>query len=540
MATQRLYPPYIDGKLPAQPYAGTFKIPFTMNRAVGTSDFNAIQIRMRSVFTDQLIAEVATNKYSGGMAEFNLSNSSLTAGQYYKVQLAYVQNESVGYYSTVGIVKFTGDLPTLRLDGMTETIEGSGVYKNTETYFGIYTPPSADSSEKEFSYRFEVYQGNRTLYDTGNLLHKADSEKDEFTLPLQLGANEQCRLKYSVITINNITCNTTYVIEGASENTEEIKGELIATEIKDEAFIEVILQFNDSVSASEKDGKYKLWRYNIDTNTSLLLGTITMQNIQNIQDVIIYKDYELEQGCTYRYSIQRVDESTHTVSPALESEAIFVDFEDMYLYDGERQLRLRFDPKISSFKTTVLESKIDTLGGTYPIFFRNSAVKYKEFPLSALVSMLMDENEQFLSWKDGEDYRSRTAATPDDNDTFENYTNFSARNIKKEREFKLAVMDWLNNGEVKLFKSPTEGNYIVRLMNISLSPNDTLGRMIHTMSAQAYEVANTKDRVLRDKSFKAIIDPTSFTYKYLYDKDGLQLKDSQNALLVYEDINYAR
>jgi hypothetical protein len=44
----------------------------------------------------------------------------------------------------------------------------------------------------------------------------------------------------------------------------------------------------------------------------------------------------------------------------------------------------------------------------------------------------------------------------------------------------LEVLEWLNNGEAKIFRSPTEGNYIVRLMNVSLTPNDTLGRMLHT------------------------------------------------------------
>ena len=33
------------------------------------------------------------------------------------------------------------------------------------------------------------------------------------------------------------------------------------------------------------------------------------------------------------------------------------DFEDAFLYDGERQLKIRFNPKVSSFKTTVLDSK---------------------------------------------------------------------------------------------------------------------------------------------------------------------------------------
>jgi hypothetical protein len=66
-----------------------------------------------------------------------------------------------------------------------------------------------------------------------------------------------------------------------------------------------------------------------------------------------------------------------------------------------------------------------------------------------------------------------------------------------EKEFKMEVMNWLNNGEPKLFRSPAEGNYLVRLMNISLSPNDTLGRMIHTFSATAYEVGKSDWRNLK-------------------------------------------
>jgi hypothetical protein len=59
-----------------------------------------------------------------------------------------------------------------------------------------------------------------------------------------------------------------------------------------------------------------------------------------------------------------------------------------------------------------------------------------------------------------------------------------------ERRFKLEALEWLNNGKMKLFRSPTEGNYIVRLMNISLSPEETLGRMLHSFNSTAYEIAN--------------------------------------------------
>jgi hypothetical protein len=72
----------------------------------------------------------------------------------------------------------------------------------------------------------------------------------------------------------------------------------------------------------------------------------------------------------------------------------------------------------------------------------------------------------------------------------EKTTNLIGSNLTNERIFKLKVLEWLTNGEAKLFRSPTEGNYIVRLMNTSLAPNDTLGRMLHTFSTTAYEVAD--------------------------------------------------
>ena len=69
-------------------------------------------------------------------------------------------------------------------------------------------------------------------------------------------------------------------------------------------------------------------------------------------------------------------------------------------------------------------------------------------------------------------------------------------NYTAERKFKLSVLEWLTNGEPKLFRSPTEGNYVVRLMNTSLSPNDTLGRMLHTFSSTGYEIMdNTIDNL---------------------------------------------
>ena len=68
-------------------------------------------------------------------------------------------------------------------------------------------------------------------------------------------------------------------------------------------------------------------------------------------------------------------------------------------------------------------------------------------------------------------------------------TNLTDNNIFIERKFREKVEEFLNNGDYKLFKSPTEGNIVVTLMNVTLTPNQTLGRMIYSFNATAYEVA---------------------------------------------------
>ena len=42
--------------------------------------------------------------------------------------------------------------------------------------------------------------------------------------------------------------------------------------------------------------------------------------------------------------------------------------------------------------------------------------------------------------------------------------------------------------DIKLFKSPTEGNILVKLMNITFEPVASLGRILYSFSANAVEI----------------------------------------------------
>ena len=126
---------------------------------------------------------------------------------------------------------------------------------------------------------------------------------------------------------------------------------------------------------------------------------INLINFKNwfIMNNYVFKDYTIEQGIFYQYRYFIIDKHGYLSNGNI-SNIVYSDFEDIFLFDGKKQVKIRFNPKVSSFKQTILESKIDTIGNKYPSFFRNGYVEYREFPINGLISYIMDddvENEFF-------------------------------------------------------------------------------------------------------------------------------------------------
>ena len=67
---------------------------------------------------------------------------------------------------------------------------------------------------------------------------------------------------------------------------------------------------------------------------------------------------------------------------------------------------------------------------------------------------------------------------------------FSQYDYIHEKDFRNKVLDFLYNGQPKLFKSPTEGNVIVRLMDINCVPVQSLDRMLYSFASNGNEIAD--------------------------------------------------
>lgn len=473
----KLYPPYIDGKIIAQ-VGSTLKIPFEMNRAVSSNEIKAISAKIKTATTSIEVATLTSinDIRLAPIAEFNIENI-LTIGQFYKIQLAYIDNNDVvGYYSTVGIFKYTA-MPQVEISGLTSGTTN----QHLSVYQGVYKNPG-DITEKEYSYKFEVFNENELFYSSGEQIHNSENEIDIFSLPVMLSLGIRYTLTYTITTINGLIVPISYYIIDSvlSDIPSNIQGALTATLNRDEGCVSIdFVQPNNTTQTYA--GNYRLLRF-IDNKYEIIDTFIISTN----ELKHIYNDYTVQQGITYKYALQQVGDNIY--GQKIYSNEVYADYEDMFLYDGHKQLKIKFNPKVASFKTTILEQKTDTLGGKYPIFFRNGNTSYKEFPISGLISILGDDNQAFVKYD------------------AEKHTNLTADMISAEREFKLEVLNWLNNGKPKLFRSPTEGNYIVRIMNVSLSPNETLGRMLHTFSAQAYEIMDNNFNTLLENGLIGSVD----------------------------------
>ena len=514
----KLYPPVIEGTIPAFNGA-TLVVPFSMNRAVSKADIGGFSAKIKTVQSNTFVVTLNNGVLRDGYAEFNIEGLwTPKAGQYYKLQLAYIGTDNtVGYYSTVGVVKYC-NVPSdaVYIENLNISTKNIFMYD----FIGVYDH-SADPMEKVFQYRFVLYKNDDIEYDSGWLLHDAtkdmttDTSIDSYTFLDDLEENVDYFIQYKVITVNGLELNTgKYPLIAMPEFSMSFNLTLNAT-VDDHGFengyVSIIAQgeINNGIEQIIS-GKFKIYRCNVRTprHWEPIFNFVLQQEKPSS---FIWKDFTVEHGETYKYKICQYNDSGILTTGAYSNE-VYVDFEDMFLFDGKRQLKIRFNPKVSSFKNDILESKLETIGSKYPFFFRNGHVHYKEFPISGLISYLTDNDELFKPleemYLDNENLaRNSTpsveslytktpnwkqenwgAATEYVYDKHFKTTDLLNYNLAAEKKFKLDVLEWLTDGKPKLFRSPVEGNYIVRLMNTTLTPNDTVGRMLHTFQCTAYEI----------------------------------------------------
>ena len=531
----RLYPPYIDSKLPGQ-QGNTIRIPYVHNRSVHPDEVRGFSLYVKTLSGQQVLERELIIKPEGNNAIFAIpEENKLREGQYYKAQIAYInKNNEIGYWSDAGVFKYVSPNIECRFDEE---------YFNTLTYEfnGIYNY-RADLSEKPKYYCFTLYEdqkGTKVLETSGKQLYNSANDvepgESHHSWVCTRARNEIDGgfIQYEVETVSGLIVKTgvkpmeIQITElEVDKYLQSLHKLLIAENNYEEGCIDLKCRSGD---ASSLCGSFVIERADSRSNFMdwTLISRVDIEHNFSEGVCLMWRDYTVEQGVSYRYAIQRtiqtkdgpdwceIEYFMNDINGQWE-DYVTADFEDIFLADlGNKnnelkQLKIRYNPKVSLFKPTILESKTDTIGGQYPFVFRNGDVRYYEFGLSGLISYLGD-NEGLFAKRETLGYVGKSANNGGLNElagqlrsrTKETkklprsaHTNLTTDNFVTERDFRNQVISWLTDGKPKLLRTPAEGNFIVRLMNVSLSPNEQLSRMLYSFSCSAFEIAECNTRNL--------------------------------------------
>lgn len=448
---------------------------------------------------------------------------------------------------------------------------------NDMEFFGTIKSQIFEANE-DFEYvKLSLYSGDQLLEESGEI-YKTEQSNTYFGYDFK--QNFQENLEYTIFL--DYKTENGYIPKESLEFKFMI--EYFATETIDAQLVTVDRDINNILTnltfldEEEDEGRIALKIYSMNTNP--WSGNICIRrssqddNFQIWEDIIIFTvrekdlntldliyDYTIESGKWYKYGIQSIDKRGGRGKLVIMNNPVHRLFNYSYILGQDsKQLKLQFNNTINSFKHQIYDSKTDTLGSKYPFIARNADVNYRTFAINSLISFWMDENNTFL--KNGKkDIYNYTGVV----DLYDDYVEENSPTRKQydytyERDFRKAVLDFLQDGKPKLFKSPTEGNIIVRLMDVSCTPNQTLDRMIYSVTMNANELDdNTMSNYLKygfynpgiysiDFSTKVVkigqvtgtFTPSDNIFRKIYEKYDSQGKSIGGYKKILEDIQRLR
>lgn len=523
-----LYPPIVDTYVPAFLVdSGTNKdicrIYFTLSQFNTMNDIANVQVTIRSQYTNLSVlnktlypsevmltdiyedtTKTSDDRYYIEIYKTDIQGGAFEINQYYKVQMRFTHIDAASVslttpqaidgwlaaninqfseWSTVCLVRGIST-PQLAVSGF--TIDGGNIsWANyNPIIYGSIKFANEEETEKLKSYQIKLYNANdEVLIDSGIQYTNTNNNPNSFsyTLPYNFMAGESYKFTIECVTMDLYSALATYEFSVSAEEQEILDMSFSAE--KDEDNGRIILTIKKSGVTDGFTGEVILRRASSKTNFTIWedLKTYTYSGETNIKE--IFSDTTIESGVWYKYYIQKRSKGVAASVKYIKSPLMII-FDDMFLTTKDRQLKIKFNPTVSSFKRTIQESRTDTLGSQFPFVRRNGHMNYAQFPIGGLISFQIDESHLFTSLEElfGENLKLYTAHNEGNRIT-------EANDIVYEKLFKDKVIEFLYSEQPKLFRSATEGNFIVKVMDASFSPNATLGRRIVSFTATAYEIA---------------------------------------------------
>lgn len=544
----RLFPPIVSPYLPAKDIASVssgITIPFEINDLNSLEDIKEMHVLITrqsnynslfnptnyplGIYVFTATSTILTNK------EFTIPSSIINVDQlnfneYYKMQIRfskdnhgagqtgtslsqYLLNETYmaqfSEWSSVGLIRFIAE-PTISMIGNIEGDTNVMVAGNTNDYqltshylelSGRFTKTGNvtvlnrvfdKSTDNEYlsTWKIQVQDTNQNvLIDSGLQrvnIRGAKMNEILYNVPFYFENNTTYRVVLFITTAN--LYENTYVYKVRTNHTDNNWG--AQSEINEYTSLDsVIGKVNISFEAPDGQttpaGGKLIVRRSSEEDNFLYWETIWQYNsIPQLgeHDVISYDDFTIESGTIYKYAISYT--SNNVTYSIIEGPVLSV-FDHAFLTGEGTQLCVKFNPNISSMKVNVSDNTVNTIGGQYPYITRNGNMYYRTFSLSGTIAYEMDAEHQFAT---------RSSIYGEWINVYGTY--FVNRYINQQndrvtqRKFRELVMNYLYDDVPKLFRSTPEGNILVRITDVNLTPKQELARMIYDFSCTATEIGD--------------------------------------------------
>lgn len=477
--------------------------------------------------------EEGTPQFNANQYYITIEDGDLTDGfqngEYYRVQLRFSSVEvditsssdvvahldDYSEWSTVCLIKHISE-PKVYIGGTLFNGEQPVTSISVDNYFynisgHIDFPKEDDESLKSVKIVVEVLENNnKTIIETSDTLNinRYDLNNNfNYKLHTKFENNKTYIINISYISRGLYEKTITYlVVVQASESPllselviePDIDNGCIRIQVKNFELGQDSTQF--VILRTDSNSRYQAWE------------EIHMMEVQ--PDLVgTFIDKTIEADVWYKYDLQKVtDNNGRSVSLDSPPEPIIIPYDDVFLTVKNKQLKITLNNAISNFKYNIQETKTDTLGSKFPWVRRNAHTYYRSFSLSGTIAyignnetilyiedqdyMTEEERQQLSPWTEFIEVNKTGMFETRDTLTYKDaYTQYNLDNgindtndVYLERKFREAVMEFLYDTNAKLYRSRTEGNILIKIMNVSFSPKRELGNFIYDFSCEAVEI----------------------------------------------------
>lgn len=395
-------------------------------------------------------------------------------------------------WSNTSIIKttFTPEIGIIGLD--------STSVNNIDNPYQLFnaTYNTLDSTENIQAYKFTLIDKDNHEVEVQDYTYVIDYVTPSITYQIKsyIKAGTKYTLKLTTQSTLGLTTSVSYQLYFTGE---QEPFPLTTEMIIDNKNATNIIKISYSSSFSNID-KILIKRLSISNKYNSYDDIYEILDINKKTKDVYFKDYLINSDELYIYYLQIVylDNSYSALSSPLKA----VNSYDYTYILGENKEQIPvYTPQISGLALTKRDTFTETLGEQYPYFQKIGLIDYKSFSFSGNITYLstIDEENKIKTEALNEIYGENA---PDEvkqmiqevygNNVGVNYTN--TINYFMEKEYREKLMNFLNNGEIKVIKSPTERLLFTRFTNISITPKTELSRAIYDFNLTATEIFNEK------------------------------------------------